>query len=60
MGVGSHQYSEKGHFYNIGIDNVDGTANRGTWTMKRLQSIIKMLGHEKVITDCSEHRFIPE
>ena len=50
MGVGSHQYSEKGHFYDIGIDNVDGTANRGTWTMKRLQSSVKMLGHEKVIT----------
>ncbi len=44
----SHQYSENGYFHDIGIDNIDGTANHGEWQMKRLKSIIKLLGHEKV------------
>ncbi len=48
MGSSSHKYSEKGYFHNLGIDNIDGSAARGQWVVKRLQSIIKILGHEKV------------
>lgn len=45
MGVPSHQYSEKGHFYDTGIDNINGFAVNGKWRMKRLERIMKELNH---------------
>ena len=48
MGIESHQYSAKGHFYNIGIDSEDSWAVGNTWKMHRLGTIMKMLNHERV------------
>ena len=59
MGSASHKYSDKGYFHNLGIDNIDGSAVRGQWVVKRLQSIIKMLGHEKVGKDIVSYQAHP-
>ena len=48
MGVSPHQYSEKGHFYDWGLDDADSHAAGGRWTMRRLKSITRDLKHEGV------------
>ncbi|KAI0240437.1 hypothetical protein LSAT2_008834 [Lamellibrachia satsuma] len=46
MNVASHQYSERGHFYDIGLDNVNRVTIDGRWQLHRLKTIMKDLGHE--------------
>lgn len=48
MQVESHQYSANGYFHNYGIDSIDTTVNRGNWRLRRMQNIMKELGHEGV------------
>jgi len=48
MEVKSHQYSEKGFFYDIGIDSADTSANHGRWKLRRLSTIMAQLGHTGV------------
>jgi len=48
MEVKSHQYSERGFFYDIGIDSADAYANSGRWKLRRLSSIMAQLGHTGV------------
>lgn len=46
MQVESHQYSANGYFHDYGIDSIDTTVTKGNWRLRRLQSIMKELGHE--------------
>jgi len=48
MEVKSHQYSERGFFYDIGIDSADTFDNRGRWKLRRLSTIMAQLGHTGV------------
>lgn len=46
MQVESHQYSEKGYFHNYGIDSIETTVSKINWRLRRLENIMKELGHE--------------
>ena len=48
MNTPSHQYSDRGHFYNLGLDNVNRITIDGQWKLQRLKTIMKDLGHEGV------------
>ena len=48
MNMDSHQVSENIHFHNFGVDNVETIDITTGWTMKRLSTIMKELGHEEV------------
>lgn len=47
MNVDSYRVSENIHFHNFGIDNVETIDTTTGWTMKRLSTIMKELGHEE-------------
>ena len=49
MGVETHKYSDKGYFYNYGIDFEDGYSADGSWKLKRLSTIMQELAHTGVI-----------
>ena len=42
------QYSDRGYFHNVGIDNENSWAVDHTWKMRRLKTIMEELGHQGV------------
>ncbi|XP_033743287.1 uncharacterized protein LOC117329445 [Pecten maximus] len=49
IGLKDHKHSEKVWFHDLGLSNADG--KRGSWQMKTLDSIKKMLGHSDRVLD---------